>query len=308
MRKWAIYVLGLYILMAFTWWTILLLKRNDEITALKIKLSQHDVDQTLYESKKRQAMIIGEGLVLGISIIIGVAIVFRSFKKELQLTKNQNNFLLSVSHELKSPLTSIKLSLDTIRKRVLDIDKIKEINEIAYKESNRLEKLIEELLMTTKLESGYVFKKEVIDVITLMDDLLKVANISYPNIYLQNKITESKVLVQGDKILLRSAILNIIENAIKYGEKKEIKLELDSVVNKIIIKIADLGNGIKESEMKNVFQKFYRVGDEQTRSAKGVGLGLYLAKLIIDIHQGRIFAAPNSPKGTVFTIELNKIA
>lgn len=292
--------------MAFTWWTILLLKRNDEITELKTELNQDHTEQVLYESKKRQAMIIGEGLVLGISIIIGVAVVFRSFKKELQLTKNQNNFLLSVSHELKSPLTSIKLSLDTIRKRVLNIDKIKEINEIAYSESNRLEKLIEELLITTKLESGYVFKKEDIDVIDLMDELLKVASISYPNIYLQNRIAEPKVLIKGDKILLRSAILNLIENAIKYGDRKEIKIHLESISNKIIIKIADLGKGINESEVKYIFQKFYRIGDEQTRSAKGVGLGLYLAKLIVDAHQGRIFAAQNIPTGTVFTIELNK--
>lgn len=308
MRKWAIYILGFYILLAFTWWTILLLKRNDEITALKIRLNQYDKALVSYESKKRQSMIIGEGLVLGISIIIGVAIVFRSFKKELQLTRNQNNFLLSVSHELKSPLTSIKLSLDTIRKRELDIEKIKEINEIAYNESNRLEKLIEELLITTKLESGYVFKKEDIDVIELMEELYKVFSITHSNIYLQNDIQQSKAPIQGDKILLRSAIVNLIENAIKYGDRKKINLHLESIGSRIIIRITDLGKGIDEGEMKNIFQKFYRVGDEQTRSAKGVGLGLYLAKLIVEAHQGRIFANQNIPTGTVFTIELNKLA
>lgn len=306
MRKWAIYILGFYILLAFTWWTILLLKRNSEITQLKISLNPNSKEQVIIESKSRQSMIIGEGFVLGISILIGVGILFRSFKKELQLTKNQNNFLLSISHELKSPLTSIKLALDTIRKRNLDLDKIKEINDIAYNESNRLEKLIEELLITTKIESGYSFRFEKIDLIELLKNIIEVSKVTFYDIVLDVKTTDQNITIQGDRILLRSAILNVIENAIKYGNKSEIKIVIEEELNKYLLKVYDKGSGITDIEKVNIFKKFYRVGEENTRATNGIGLGLYLTKLIIDSHKGKISVKQNVPNGSIFIIEFNR--
>ena len=116
---------------------------------------------------------------------------------------------------------------------------------------------------------------------------------------------ENDVTYFGDKELLSSIIINLIENAIKYStELADIKVLLKSVNSKIILEIQDLGCGIAEKEKEIVFQKFFRSGDENTRKTKGTGIGLYIVKSICDIHQIKINILNNTPKGSIFQLHL----
>lgn len=306
MKKWAVYILIVYIALAFTWWTVLLLKRNSELELAKIELNKEPIAVIKAASQKQKWMIVSEGAVLALSLLIGVVFIFRSYKKEILLTKKQNNFLLSVSHELKSPLTSIKLSLDTIKKRKPEQNVMLELNNIALSEAGRLEKLIEELLMTVRLESGYVYQFERTDVVEMIKDVIRNLTQLKQDVQLDFISNEERSYLMADKILFRSLIINLIENALKYGNCLPVKVEVEESKQYLKIAVLDNGVGISEREKKIIFEKFYRIGNEETRTSKGVGLGLYVVSMIAEIHNGTISVADNVPNGSIFTLKFIK--
>ncbi len=116
---------------------------------------------------------------------------------------------------------------------------------------------------------------------------------------------EAGISFEGDPVGLTSVVTNLVENAVKYSDPGEhIKIELEKTNNNIFITVADTGQGIAERERENVFRKFYRVGNEETRSAKGTGLGLYIVKQIVEQHEGKISVIDNKPQGSVFRVEM----
>jgi len=253
-------------------------------------------------------MIFGESSVLLILMIFGISGIAKSRQKELALAKQQRNFLLSITHELKSPLAAIKLTLDTFKRRMLTPDQYKMLTRNALSDTERLNKLVEDLLLAARVEGGYQYTFEEINLEELVLECIRISSLNFDGEIEFNNNYEDSILKSGDRTTLTSVILNLIENAIKYAkESKKIIVNLNKHKgNYVCIEIADFGQGIPKEEQENIFNKFYRIGNEDTRKTKGTGLGLHIVKEVVLAHKGSISVRNNEPNGCVFSILLPK--
>ena len=247
-------------------------------------------------------MIFGEALVFFIIIGIGVIYVIRSYRKELKLSKRQKNFTLSVTHELKTPIASSKLFLETLLNRDLPKDKQTEIIQKVVQDQERLQKLVENILMTSQVAEDDL--KLVIKEINAHDIIQSTCQ-NFPNTHSLIINIDKELIINVDPFYFTSVIQNLYENAIKYSDKgSEIIWKSSIEGNKKVISIIDQGSGIPDSEKNKIFQLFYRLDLEETRTSKGTGLGLYLVENIIKLHHGEINVKNNENKGSIFTIKL----
>ncbi len=315
-----------YLLLALIWWTILLLQKNEDAYISKadnIKLYQektlgireYDISKdheylALTEGyDKQRLMILGEGIFFGLSMIVGISMILRSSKRMISTNKQQNNFLLAITHELKTPVAAVKLILQTLVKRTLNKDQIDTLTSNALQENQRLESLIDNVLLSTKLMDGYDFHRESIDYKELINKciLRQQQRVKGRQIQFVSLSQMDSVFIHADSTAIMIALNNVIDNALKYSED-DIMLSLsDGNKGKIILTIADTGIGIAAKEKTQIFEKFYRSGSEETRASKGTGLGLYLVSEIVNAHQGTITYRANEPKGSQFLIELDLI-
>jgi K+-sensing histidine kinase KdpD len=233
--------------------------------------------------------------------------VRKTFKKENELTNQQKNFLLSVTHELKSPIASAKLQLQTLEKRELSREKQLEIISNAISDTERLNTLVENILLAAKIDNS-VFTIHT-EYCNLSEYLLDNLNKTISSFNYRHKIIldiEPSIFMQIDKTSFPSIVLNLFENAIKYSPSETvITIELKKINNKIVLNVKDEGNGIPDSEKNTIFQKFYRIGSEETRKTKGTGLGLYIVNYIVAQHNGIIKVKNNTPRGSIFEITFN---
>lgn len=309
------YSVLIYMSMALIWWFLLLMRQNQEIYELNIQAYKNHAlpDQSIQLKEmnetllKKRRMILGEGIVFGIALMVGLYFIQRAYTKEINTSKKQNNFLLSITHELKTPISAIKLLSQTLIKRKLSEDKQIELQNQILTESRRLHGLIDTILMATKLDEGYRYHFESAHI----GDTVKTVIQRLEKIYSDAKIStiyeENLPPVHVDVMAMDVALTNIIENAIKYGgNPPEIKICVAYNAPYLQIKCADNGTGIAFPEKNKIFDKFYRIGSEDTRQAKGTGLGLYIVNKIITAHSGQIKVWDNSPNGTVFEVLLKQ--
>lgn len=253
----------------------------------------------------RMAMIMGEGSVFLFLLGVGAYFLHQSIRKEEKLTQRQQNFLLSVTHELKSPLAAIKLSIETIIKRDLDREKKMSLLNNSLKDIERLDDLVENMLLATKIENrSYSFPKEEFNLSELVykiSDRLQLHSCNLQQII--HADIQPNVHIMGDKFALSSVFTNLLENAIKYSDPCDpISVLLREEEGKIRFTVADLGEGISDREKMLIFDKFYRVGNENVRKAKGTGLGLFIVKEVVQNHDADIVVKDNTPRGTIFEV------
>ncbi len=312
------YLLVVYIMIQFIWWSYLMVELNNEIYYLKTHINLLQGDKSLDEIatqgnqlnarlKKRWIMIASEGSVFITLLLLGIFQIRKTFKKEAALTQQQNNFLLSVTHELKSPIASAKLQLQTLEKRDLDRAKQKEIIANAISDTERLNNLVENILLAAKIENSvYTLHKEDVNLSEYITDGLTQTIASF---HYKRKIElqlEQGIHMHIDRTSFPSIILNLFENAVKYSpEHSTIIVTLNKQANKIVFSISDEGIGIDNKEKAFIFQKFYRVGNEETRKTKGTGLGLYITDYLVKQHNGSISVKNNVPKGSIFEVSFN---
>ena len=292
---------------------------NDEVYQHRIEnvgrqvLTPEEREQVTFKLEKkinnRRWMVIGEGLVFISILIWGTSVMLKIYRKEMALARQQKNFLLSITHEFKSPLASIKLYLQTLLRH--DLDKKKEISFInsAIGDTDRLNNLVENALMANLIDhKGYSFSKEDINISALLRLMIQ----KFQQIPGHEKIEshiEEGLYVHADKNGLSILISNLIENGWKYSPKESaLEVSIQKNDNKIILSIADQGIGVPDKEKQNIFTKFYRIGNEETRRTKGTGLGLFIVKYIVEEHDGKISVIDNKPKGSVFRVELPLLA
>lgn len=304
-----------YIVLQFLWWEVLLVRQSDNIILLKqniAALSSSD-DQIILRDiadlqKKKNLkvyMIVGEGTVFLLILLFGVYQVRKSIKRENELANQKSNFILSVSHELKTPIAATKLQLQTLIKHDLERDKQKELLNNALIENNRLHKLVDNVLMANQIENNNLsIQKENHNLSELLENTVK----RYFSEQLKNKNIalhiEPNIFYTGDKELLSSIFINLIENAIKYSfENIAIEVFLKTINNDPLLEIKDQGCGISDKEKETVFQKFFRSGSENTRKTKGTGIGLFIVKSICDLHQINAKVLNNHPNGSIFQIQ-----
>lgn len=261
----------------------------------------------LYELEDKRArrrnQYLGEGSTFLAVIFIGAAIVYTSFRRSIGLSRQQRNFMLSVTHELKSPIAAIKLNLQTLEKYNLDEEKKALMIDKCIGEANRLNDLCNNMLFASQMEGGqYASVQEEIDFTAMTEELVSEYDVRYPGRF-ESDIQTGSTEITGDRMMLRMALNNLVENALKYSDK-QIRLQLFVKNKQLFFRVTDKGPGIPDAEKMMIFRKFYRVGNEQTRKTKGTGLGLYLTRKILDQHRGSITVRDNQPTGTVFELAI----
>ncbi|SRR6266496_201856 len=310
------WLLLFYIVAALVWWFISLEKQNRQMTDFKISELNAAIDpshnpgiynssiaQIREEHKRNLVKYISEGSTFLLLILIGAAFVYRSVRKQFLLQQQQQNFMMAVTHELKTPISVARLNLETLQKYQLDMEKQKKLIRMTLDETERLNILTNNILVASQLEGeGYKISKEELDLSDLFKDCIRNFTHRFPEKRFIEAI-EPDMDVKGDPLLLQMLINNLVENAIKYSPKeKPITCQLKQDDNRIELHVINEGPGIPDKEKKNVFKKFYRIGDEGTRETQGTGLGLYLCKMIAEDHNADITVTDHLPHGSNFVV------
>jgi signal transduction histidine kinase len=310
------WTLLIYIVAALVWWFITLEKQNNKMNDLRISQLNGIADSLsvpgLYnaalqkinkEFNKNKAKYIGEGTIFLLLIGVGAALVFRSVRKQFYVQQQQQNFMMAVTHELKTPISVVKLNLETLQKYSLDPDKQKKMFGVMLKETSRLNFLTNNILVASQLEGGgYQFSKEELDFSDLLKDCIHDFRARFPERIFKSEIQQGAD-VTGDALLLQMMINNLLENAVKYSPKETpISAVLKKENGLVQLQVMDEGPGIADEEKKKIFSKFYRIGNEATRKTQGTGLGLYLCSKIARDHNADIAVTNNLPHGSNFTV------
>ncbi|MBL7730474.1 MAG: two-component sensor histidine kinase [Chitinophagaceae bacterium] len=304
-----------YIIAALAWWFISLQRQNMQIARLKQdyalslegSLTPAEKEQTARfisaESRRNTGKYVAEGITFFILILIGAFFVYRSVRRQLRLQQQQQNFMMAVTHELKTPIAVTRLNLETLQKYQLDPEKQKKIIRSTLDETGRLNFLTNNILIASQLEgSGYKSSKEELNLSALLQDCLQDFRLRFPERQFNEEV-EPDVDIKGETLLLQLMINNLLENAVKYsGKDKPITAVLKRYRSGIELKVQDEGPGISDEEKKKIFSKFYRVGNEDTRKTKGTGLGLYLCRKIALDHNADISVTNHLPHGSNFVV------
>jgi K+-sensing histidine kinase KdpD len=305
-----------YVIAALIWWYIALNTQNKKMAVLKIQQlnSQNDhysqqQANIIDEQKRKTTQYIGEGAIFLLLISAGAIFLFNAVKNQLKISEQQQNFMMAITHELKTPIAISKLNLETLQKRKLDDTQQDRLILNTLEEANRMNSLCNNLLLSSQIEAGgYSLTQERLNISEILENCVKDFSKRFPQKIFSATI-EKDVHVLGDIFLLQMAFNNLIDNSIKYSPKDtSIDIKLMNMADLCEINIIDFGAGIKNEEKNKVFNKFYRIGDENTRKSKGTGLGLYLVQRIIKAHQGKITIKDNQPSGSNFVIQLDLLS
>lgn len=298
-----------YMVAAFIWWYVSLEKQNDLITQIKIEqLQSKDTINTSqyqdildYQERKRKQFL-GEGITFLLLFLLGAIYVYRSLLKQLRYSNQQQNFMMAVTHELKTPIAVTQLNIETILKRDLSIEQQKQLLGNSLKETQRLDALCNNILLASQLDlADYQQNKQLINLSELIYLMIKAFEERFPTRTISAHI-QKEVQFFAEPLLMQMLVQNLLDNANKYAPSDtpiEITLKQDN--QQLLLQVIDQGIGIPMEERERVFDKFYRVGNEYTRSAKGTGLGLYLCKKIAQFHQAQLLISENQPQGTIFS-------
>lgn len=302
-----------YMIAAFIWWYVSLEKQNDEIAAVKfqsIQISDPALQQKVKQIKnfqlRKTKQFIGEGLTFLFLFLLGAIYVYRSLLKQLRYSNQQQNFMMAVTHELKTPIAISHLNIETLLKRDLDTTQQNKLLEATLKETKRLDALSNNILLASQLDMGqYETNQQELDLSKLVKEACQSFQERFP-MRLLDTFIEASIFIQGEALLIQMLLNNLLDNAHKYSPvNMPITIHLHNRNHKIILAVEDKGKGVPMNERDKIFEKFYRVGDETTRSAKGTGLGLYLCKKITTFHNAIIQIQSNQTEGSIFTVTFN---
>lgn len=248
------------------------------------------------------------GLILLVALSFTMVLIFRHLNLQIRLTSLYDNFIANITHELKSPLSSIQLYLETLRSRDVPSEKQKEFIEQMLRDTSRLQNLINSILEISALESkkqktNFVVKPAAEFIPKVIKDAAANFRLADDTLII-NTNGNNNILV--DEHLIRMVFDNLIDNSIKYcTDNLKIQVNIDCKENQLEIDFRDNGIGIEPKEQKNIFKKFYRIYGDEIPNVKGTGLGLYWIKGIIKNHNGKISViSEGKGKGTTFRILL----
>lgn len=291
---WIFYILLGYIVLQFSWWLILIYDLSAEVYPEDVLM-------------KRFMMILGEGIVFLSIVILGLLLIRKALKLEKGVMLQQENFLLSITHELKTPIASAQLNLQTLNRKDLPEDKKEKLRQNALNDMFRLNKLANNLLIAKSITANNVFNAE--EEINLSQLAQKIVHDFFSDQLDGIKISvDKKAVVKGDEHALTSVISNLVDNALKYGKSDENPIEISTFSDKnwAGVRIRDYGNGIPENKIPLVVRKFQRLENEMTRTSKGSGLGLYIANELTKKMGGDLIVENALPSGLSITIKLKK--
>jgi len=261
----------------------------------------------------REAGLLIAGLILFPLIITGVVLNTIFLVREIRRNEQHENFINAVTHELKTPIASVKLHLQTLQQRPVDEPKRQEFYQVMVDDCDRLLSTVEQVLRAGRLRNGQTkggFRP--INLARVMDECLALAQTRYrltPGelTYKATFPAERPPRVLGDEDDLKAVVLNLIDNAIKYsGNSVTVAVELtQSGTRAATIRVSDRGLGIPVAELSQIFKRFYRIPGAMTSRIKGAGLGLFIVRAVVARHGGTVFAESDGEGlGTTFTVQL----
>jgi signal transduction histidine kinase len=246
---------------------------------------------------------------LFVAIATGGTYILNTLRGEMLLARQKTTFVANVSHELKTPLTSIRMFAEMLKeRRQPDPEKQEKYLDLMVSETERLTRLINNVLDFTRMERGeQKYEKKRLDVALLCEALIESQRVRLEHIgfavSFQNDLGEA--FVDGDEESLVQALLNLVSNSEKYSDnQKQIDVDVTGTQDSVLIHVKDRGIGIPIREAKKIFEEFYRVDESLTSRVKGSGLGLPIAHRIIRDHGGDIHYYPRDGGGSVFQIRL----
>lgn len=260
----------------------------------------------------REVALLVFGVIFFALIITGLVLNMIFLIREIRRNEQQDAFLNAVTHELKTPIASIKLYLETLKTRSVTEEKRNEFYDVMLSDSNRLLTTVEQVLQASRTkERKRLLNISEIELGKLLKECIAIIKSRY-NLNDEIKLIEpaKTITISGDNAELQTVLTNLLDNAVKYSNDEiKILIKLTEFNKKYIeILIKDSGVGIEPAELKRVFKRFYRVPNVSTQKAKGTGLGLYIARSIIEKHGGKIFVeSKGEGKGTTFIVRLPKI-
>ncbi len=257
-------------------------------------------------------------LVLGViffTLIIAGLVVYTVFLvREIHKNEQQDSFLNAVTHELKTPIASIRLYLETLQTRQLTEAQHKDFYRIMLEDTDRLLGTVEQILKAGEARHASSKKNwEKVDFSAIVAETVELTRLRHhlPDEALQFAgSAEEKIYLRGNPQELRTAVFKLVENAVKYSsEKKEIAVDLMSPdIDTILLRVRDKGVGIPHPELKRIFKRFYRVASSATGRVKGTGLGLFIVRSIARRHGGDAFAeSEGTGRGSTFTLRLPRV-
>jgi signal transduction histidine kinase len=258
----------------------------------------------------REVALLVFGMIFFAVIITGVVLNTIFLLREIRRNEQHDAFLNAVTHELKTPIASIKLYLETLKTRNVAEDKRREFYDVMLADSNRLLSTVEQVLQASRTKEKHrQLNISEINLGKLLSETIKIAQTRYKLDETSIKLTEpaEEIILKGDASELQTAFTNLLDNAVKYssGEPRISVRVKKSSERKVQIFFKDNGIGLEPAELKHVFKRFYRVSNTWTQEKKGTGLGLFIVKSIIEKHGGRVSAdSKGEGKGSTFIIQL----
>ena len=255
------------------------------------------------------------GIIFFLLIITGLVLNTTFLIREIRRNEQHDAFINAVTHELKTPLASIRLYLETLKKRDLDENKRQEFYDVMLADSDRLLQTVEQVLRAG--QSGQRRRKlnlRKVDVAELVTECVKLTrvrhNLAAEAVTFTESVNGERPLVKADAEELRVAISNLLDNAVKYSYKG-VQISVEVAVldpKKVAVRIEDKGIGIPSAQLKRIFKRFYRVPGRVMARFKGTGLGLFIVSSVVERHGGKVFAeSEGQGQGSRFTIELPRL-
>lgn len=296
-------VLGIYILAQLVWWGVLLLRKDAEVADLALEVEAlggtPSVRMNAYRGLR---MVLGEGSVFLLFLLVVFLLTFRAIRRDLALARRQHNFLLAVTHELRTPIAAVKLQLQTLARPALAPEQRETLQAQALTEVDRLALLTDKVLLAARAsENSPRLDQQEVDVMQLLRDVVERARTQLAPRHQLVFAGPDDLSVSSDPEALRSIAENLIDNAAKYApEGTTIRVEVERGREGWRLSVLDEGPGVPAAEHDLIFRQFYRSGSEETRSVKGTGLGLYIVQRLVQGLGGTVQVRDRSTHGAIF--------
>ena len=272
--------------------------------SIGIKLAEADIEDLAQERFYRDVIVIA---IIFVLFLLGAWLILRNVKKEIHLAQMKSDFVSNVSHELRTPLSLIRMYTETLEMgRIVSEEKRMSYYQIIGQETERLTRLINNILNFSRIESGKkIYKPENIEINRVVEKIVDTyrVHVEHEGVKLNIEPGRNLKLVYADPGALSEALINLLDNAIKYSDdRKEITISTFECEKGVCLSISDRGIGIEEQHLSHIFDKFYRVPTGAVHNTKGSGLGLALVRHIMDAHGGSIDVKSKPGVGTTFSL------
>ncbi len=261
----------------------------------------------LDEYRRHIVMMTSEGAFFAVLLVVFMGLLWRTFRREIKLERQHHNFLSAITHELKSPIAAIRIALETVIRGRADQAMSQKFIGNALADTDRLDRLVQKVLHAPRYGSGSTglqpLRRSLSEIVERAVTAFE-PGAGAAGARVETEI-DDEVWAFVDDEAMTIVVSNLLENALKYGgDPAEVRVTLRAEGDRAAIDVSDNGDGVPEGEVPFIFDRFYRAGDEMTRTSQGTGLGLFLVQRIMKAHHGTVAVASTGSDGTTLRVTL----